>query len=308
MKAARFFTVITAFLFFTCNPPAPAEEIDTPTKGKVVLSIDENIRPLADQLIDAFEYSYPDAFLIQSYKSESGVMQELYSDSSQLAVMTRPLDTAEIRWFESKTYSVEHIKIASDAVVLLVNRQNPDSIFTIDQLRRIISGQDTLWSQLRPGSALGRIEVVFDNGTSSNLRYLVDTLLGGGAPGKNCFAVRSNDSAVAYVNAHPSAIGVVGLNWLGDKDSDEDMARRSQVTMAAVGKDSASAVRPHQSALVTRQYPFTRGIWIVKIGKRRGLGTGFATFALGERGQLIVQRAGLAPAAPAERKVEITVQ
>jgi phosphate transport system substrate-binding protein len=113
---------------------------------------------------------------------------------------------------------------------------------------------------------------------------------------------------VAYVNSNPNAIGVVGLNWLGDRDSEDDMLRRSKVTMAAVGKDSASAVRPNQSALVTKQYPFTRGIWIVKIGKRRGLGTGFATFALGDRGQLIVQRAGLAPAAPAERKVEITIQ
>lgn len=294
-------------LLFSCDD-TPPREIDTPTSGKVKISIDENIQPLADELIDAFESSYPDAFLFQSYGSEKKVTQELYDDSSELALMTRTLTKEEIDWFAKKTYSVEHIHIASDAVAVLVNRENPDSIFTVGQIRRIMLGQDTSWAQIDPASKLGTLFLVFDNGGSSNLRYLTDTLIGKSPLGKNCFAVSSNDSVVAYVNAHPNAIGIVGINWLGDKDSEEDMARRAKVSIALVGKDSASAVHPHQSALVTATYPFTRGVWIVKIGKRRGLGTGFATFAYQERGQLIVQRAGLAPASPAERRVHLNLK
>jgi len=293
-------------LFFaSCGPKTPEQEIDTPTKGKIRLSIDENIRPLVDQLVDAFEYSYPDAFLIQSYNPETKVMDELFSDSSELAVMTRPLTNDEMKYFQAKKFGIEHIKIASDAVVILVNKNNPDSSFTVEQIRKIISGEDTVWSQIRPGSTLGRIDVVFDNGSSSNLRYLSDTLLNGKAPGKNCFAVNSNDSVVSFVNSRPNTIGIIGLNWIGDKFSSDDMANRQKVVLSKIGKDSASCVHPDQSAIVTGSYPFSRGVWIVKIGKRAGLGTGFATFAYGDRGQLIVQRAGLAPARQTERQVEI---
>ncbi len=304
-----FSATVFIFLFSACHQHNTiAEELDTPTTGKIQLSIDENVRPLADELVDAFENSYPDAFLMQSYSAESNVMQELYNDSSRLAIMTRQLSASELKWFEAKKFGVEQIKLGSDAVVLLVNKNNPDSIFTVSQIRKMISGEDSLWSQIRQGSTLGKINIVFDNTTSSNLRYLTDTLLGGKNPGKNCFALNTNDSVVAYVNLTTNAIGVVGLNWLGDKDSEEDMARRTKVTMSSIGKDSSLYAHPDQSAMVTGVYPFTRGIWIIKIGRRAGLGTGFASFSLGERGQLIVQRAGLAPAKPAERKVNITIQ
>lgn len=310
MKNAFAFLVVTASLFFAAcseKPKTIAQEIDTPTRGMIKISIDENIQPLADELINAFEYSYPDAFLVQQYGPESAVVQDMYNDTSRLAIMTRPLNKEEMSFFESKKFGVEHIKIASDAVVLLVNRNNPDSSFTVEMIRKILTGEDSVWSQLRPGSTLGAINVVFDNGTSSNLRYLSDTLLGGKAPGKNCFAVTANDSVIDYVNSHPNAIGIVGLNWLSERNSAEDMARRSKISMALIGKESLEkAVHPFQSALVTGDYPFVRGVWIVKIGKRAGLGTGFATFVYGERGQLIIQHAGLAPAAPAERRIKVT--
>lgn len=309
-NAILLFSVSTSLLLLnSCEekPASIASEIDTPTKGMVKISIDENVQPLADELIDAFENSYPDAFLVQQYGAEPSVIKNLYDDTSRLAVMTRPLNKDEMAFFEAKKFGIEHIKIASDAVVFLVNRSNPDSLFTVDMIRKILAGEDSSWAQLNKTSSLGPIHVVFDNGASSNLRYLSDTLLGGKAPGKTCFAVQSSDSVIAYVNSHPNAIGIVGLNWLGDRDSEEDMARRSKISMAMVGKDSVGqAVHPHQSALATGEYPFVRGVWIVKIGKRAGLGTGFASFSLGDRGQLIVQHAGLAPAKPAERKINVT--
>lgn len=306
INSILFPALISAVIFTACSNARTEKDLDTPISGRVKLSVDENIRSLSDELIDAFESTYPEAFLIQSYNSEANVMQELFNDSSRLALMTRPLKPDEVKWFESKTFMLEQIRIGSDAVVLLTNKTNPDSLFTIEQIRDIISGKDSLWSQIREGSTLGRINVVFDNPASSNLHYLMDTLLPGKKLGSNCFAVNTNDSVVAYVSHNPNAIGVAGLNWLGDKNLAEDVVRKNAITMARIGADTLNYYYPSQSALVEGKYPFTRGIWIVKIGKRAGLGTGFATFALGERGQLIVQRAGLSPAKPAERKIQMT--
>jgi phosphate transport system substrate-binding protein len=294
------------FAFLSCEDPiAHPDDIDLPTRGKIKMYVDENVTPLSELLIDAFEGTYQDAFLFQHYGSEPEVIQSLLDDTARLAIMTRTLTKDEMKYFEAKKFGVEQIKIASDAVVFLVNRNNPDSIFTTEQIKQMLLGNDTMWTDINGDSKLGALHVVFDNGRSSNLRYLSDTLLGGKAPGRNCYALSSSDSVIAYVNRTPGAVGIVGLNWLGDKYSDADVARRSQISVAMIGAERSKAVHPTQSNLVTHLYPFVRGIYIVKIGLRAGLGTGFATFCYQERGQLIVQHAGLAPSNPAERKVLI---
>lgn len=306
MIKTSFLLLITTSLLAGCASSSEKEP-DTPTRGKITFSIDENVQSLSEELIDVFESSYPDAFLIASYKSEKGVVNDLYSDSSRLAIMTRRLNAEEQKYFEvDLKFGIEQIKIASDAIVFVVNKENPDSSFTKATLKKMLTGQDSAWVQISPDSKLGRIDVVFDNGASSNLRYLTDSLLEGQKPGNNVFAIANADSVIAYVNRTPGAVGVVGLNAIGDHNSEDARNRKSKVSVCAAGLDSVSAWKPSQSAIVTRQYPFVREIWIIKIGKRSGLGTGFASFTLSERGQLIVQRAGLAPAAPAERKIQLT--
>jgi len=287
------YLLLAVFLFACEDPIAHPDDIDTPTRGKIKISIEENVQPLADQLIDAFEYSYDDAFLVQSYNQEPDVMKELFDDTSRLAIMTRQLNKEEIAFFKSKQFG------------LIINRNNPDSIFSVDDVKNMLLGNDSNWTSINKNSTLGALNVVFDHGTSCNLRYLTDTLLNGKAPGKNCFSMNSSDSVIAYVKNNPNAVGIVGLNWLGNKYSDGDVMRRAQISMAMIGPDREHAVHPTQSALATGVYPFTRGIYIIKIGMRAGLGTGFASFCYGDRGQLIVQHSGLAPSNPAERKVLI---
>lgn len=294
-----------AITFVSCGPGSSGEQVDTPTSGKVTFSVDENVQSIAQELIDVFEESYPDAFLITSFKPENQVVTDLYNDSSRLALMTRRLNAEETAYFESLKFGIEHIKIGSDAIVFIVNKENPDTAFTTETLKKILLGQDTLWQQVDSASKLTRIDVIFDNGASSNLRFLTDSLLGGQKVGNNVFAAENVDSVIAHVSRNPGAIGIIALNAVGDKDSELAMRRKNQVKVCAAGTDSHAAYKPSQSAVVTRKYPFVRDIWIVKIGKRAGLGTGFASFALGERGQLIVQKAGLAPAAPAERTIEL---
>lgn len=299
--------LLTAYCTLSgCGAEDPATTLDTPTTGTINFSVDENVQSLAQELIDVFETSYPDAKLVTTFKPEHDVVNDLYNDTTRLALMTRKLNATETAYFEGMKFGIDQIRIGSDAIVFVVNKDNPDSAFTKETLRKILVGEDTLWTQVDSASKLAGIDVIFDNGASSNLRFLTDSLMNGAKPGNNVFAASNVDSVIAYVSRNPAAIGIIALNSIGDKDSELAMSRRNKVKVCAVGMDSLAAYKPSQSAIVTRKYPLVREIWIVKIGKRAGLGTGFASFALGDRGQLIVQRAGLAPAAPAERTIELT--
>jgi phosphate transport system substrate-binding protein len=295
------------FLAACSNSKPKSEELDTPTTGTIPLAVDEVVQPLAEQLVISFIARYPKANLITKFAPEKDAAMMLINDSVRNALLTRKLTKEEEAFFAAKKFGIEQVLLASDAVAFVVNKTNTDSVFTKDQIRRILLGQDTLWSQIQPGNTLGRIRVVFDNAGSSNIRYLSDTLLNKQPLSQNCFAVQTNQAVVEYVNEHPEAIGVVGLNWIGDKDNEEDISRKKMIVLAAVGDSLSTAQTPHQSALALHTYPFCREVWFVKIGKRPGLGTGFASFAYSEVGQLIVQKAGLLAAKPAERRIELKV-
>jgi phosphate transport system substrate-binding protein len=297
----------TAFVVISCGNKTSTQELDTPTTGKISFAVDETFKPLIAAEIEAFESSYPKAFLITTYKPEGEVIKDLLNDSTRLAVMGRDLSEDEQLFFESKKFGLERILIARDAVTIVVNRDNPDSAFTVAEIKRMLDGTDTAWAQVRAGSTLGRLDMVFDNSSSANAHYLSTNLLDGKSPAGRCYAVKSNEAVVEYVNSHPNAIGVIGMNWIADRYDSTDRARRSKIRVVALHKDNIEkAVKPSQTSIAKKNYPFIREVWIIKIGKRPGLGTGFATFTLSDRGQLIVQKTGLMPAKQTERTIQVT--
>jgi phosphate transport system substrate-binding protein len=273
----------------------PGMDEETTVTGKKNLPVDETVFPVTEEWIEAFESSYPNAFLFSQPEPESVVFEELLRDSSRLAITTRPFNAKERSFLESKKFMLEEILLAKDAMCFLLNPNSSDTAFTTEQLKNIISGKDTSYA------------VVFERSGNSCLRFLQDSLLGGAPIGSNCFAAANADSVFNYVNRNERAIGVVAYNTISYKHRTICKERRAKIKLAYVGSTPDKTYKPNQSTIFAGQYPLTRCIWLLKVGKAAGLGTGFASFIMSDRGQLIVQKAGLAPAKPAERQVEINI-
>ena len=82
----------------------------------------------------------------------------------------------------------------------------------------ILTGQVQKWKELYPASGLGDIQLVFDNKNSSTVRFAVDSICKG-APlsDKDVKALKTNQQVIDYVAHTPDAIGVIGVNWLGNR-------------------------------------------------------------------------------------------
>lgn len=101
--------------------------------------------------------------IVPIYTSEVDAITLLLRDSVRWVLATRPLSGDELESFHSNKFFPESIKIATDGVALIVNRQNADSIFNVSTLKKIFSGEITRWNQLSADSKLGEIQVVFDH-------------------------------------------------------------------------------------------------------------------------------------------------
>lgn len=295
------FILLSFFLVSSCGTDFKKPYSDTPTSGIVKITCDETLQPLVDSEKDTFMGLYKYANLNINHKSESDCFIDLINDSCKVIISSRKLNEKENAYFKSRNLIPVTTKIAFDAIAIIVNKENTDSLLSTKQLTSILSGEYTDWGQLFPKSNLGKINIVFDNNGSSNVRYLRETLLKEKNLSTNCFASESNPAVIKYVKENKNAIGIIGVSWISDFESKDSQQFLSAIkvldlTTAENPIYPDDYYKPYQAYIALNQYPLIREIYMINREGRAGLGTGFVSFVAGDAGQRIVRMAGLLPA------------
>lgn len=286
---------------------------DTATSGHITISVDESLKPIIEAERAVFESIYPNAHINVIYTNEHDALQLLGSDSARLAIVTRNLYLEEKKPLDDLRITPRYTTIAHDAIAFILHPENKDTVFTIEQIQKILSGENQLWSDIRPSLPKEKIQVVFDSPKSGAVRMLKDSLLEQKPLGSNCFAVNSNPEVIQYVSSNKFAIGIIGVSWISDSDDSLSVSFTRNVKVAElvpVDPENAEAatMKPFQAYIALKQYPFWRQVQIVSREGRMGLGTGFASFVASDRGQRIILKSGLVPALAPVRLVQINNQ
>ncbi len=301
-------TVIVCFSIGCANQSASSnEEIDTPVSGKINVSVDETLTPIALAEADIFQHHYEKVHLTIRERSEYDCIQDLYKDSVKVIMVGRKLDEQEMAAFKSMNYEPLQTQICTDAIALVVNPSNRDTALTYEQVLGIVKGQITNWSQISSKRS-GDISLVFDNPNSGTVSYLL-RMSGEKAMPKNAYAMKTNLEAVNYVSTHENAIGVIGWSWISDSDdpvTHEYLKKTRLVSISRAGEKTFYT--PYQLNLVEGKYPLSRAVYMIQRERRTGLATGFITFIYGEIGQTILLKAGLLPVNQQERNMEMKVK
>jgi phosphate transport system substrate-binding protein len=292
-----------------CNQNQTGEPDDTPTSGKINISVDETFKPIIDTEISTFESLYKYAKINVSYKSEGNAFQDLVDDSARIIIVTRELTPQEKKHFEDIKLFPHITKIAYDAVTFVTNNNNPDTQFTNDQIKKIITGEIGTWKQINPKSGNGPIQIVFDNNNSGTLRFLKE-YAGSKNLSKNSSASNSSEAVIDYVSKNKNALGVLGVTWISDRRDSTLMSFVDKIRVVEISPPDSSEGRgeyykPYQAYIATKYYPLWRTVYVISREARAGLGTGFASFVASDKGQRIILKSGLVPASQPVRLVEL---
>lgn len=304
-----FLSILISIVFASCERRGKDGKIlDTPTTGHIRVMVDEGYKPIIQSSIDVFDSIYRRAGIEAKYTSEGEAVGALIRDSIQVIIITRKLSEDELnRYFRPRKFEPRMTPIAYDAVAFILNPENRDTVFTIDQIRDILTGKITRWKDFNPKSGLGDIQLVFDNPLSGTVRYAKDSIGGGAALSPNASALVTNAEVIAYVGKNKNAIGIIGANWISDTDDKGVQAFRKEIKIADIAKKAGEeGFGPYQAYLATDRYPFKRTVYIINAQARNGLGLGFAAFLAGDNGQRIVLKDGLLPAQAPTRVIQIT--
>lgn len=288
--------LFAAVLFSSCQERNKYGKIaDTPTTGKITIVADESLKPIVEAEVETFNALHKDAHIDVIYMPEAdAITSMLKEDSLKLAVVTRKL-TADERKYLMETVKVRarEDSMAVSGIAVIVNKNNPDTLLSVDNLKDMLSGKITNWKQIGGRSNNG-IEIVFDNPNSGLIRQLKDSVARVDSLPKTCFAVNNNSAVVDYVSKNKNALGLIGLEWISDRDDTTTNAFLNKVNVVALAGDSTN-FQPYQAYLALKYYPLRRTIITINREGRTGLGTGFAAFFASERGQRIVLKSGLLP-------------
>ena len=301
--------VLFVMILVSCQNKVKDKFTDTYSSGTIKIAVDENFQPIIQEELDVFEAMNPKADIIPQYTNEVDAMNLLLKDSVRVVIATRPLSDNEIKYFKSKTFYPHSYKFATDGIALIVNNHNSDSLITMGQIRKILTGQVTNWNELYPKSKLGKFQVVFDNKNSSTVRYAIDSICNGKPLSKNLFAQNTNTEVIKFVSKTPNSIGIIGVNWLGNEKDTTNLSFKPEIRVMAVTGDATATVantyKPFQAYLFYGYYPLTRNIYVIVNDPRGSLPSGFTQFLTSERGQRIILKSGLVPATQPVRIVHV---
>lgn len=274
-----------------------SESQETILTGEMDLYVDQTVQSIVQGQIDVFENQYK-AKINLTAKTESEIVNDLLSGKTNMAVLTRRLTTQEENYFHNKKIIPRISHFASDAVVFIRNKTNNDTLLDLDEVYNLLHGKP---SQLK--------SVVFENPNSSVVTYMNRWANVTNGKKENIYSLSSTKEVFEFVTKNPDAIGVIGLDAITEPYPEwENLV--SEVTVMAVKDVKKSAAdkqyyKPNQANLGEGLYPLKRSIYVLNYQGFAGLGTGFASFVVGDIGQRIVLKSDLLPITIPERNINI---
>lgn len=272
MKKLPFIIFFVTLIIAACN----SQKSKTPDfliEDEVTYAADNSFQPIIDEVSTLFLGRHPEAGIHANYVSEDSAIKLLMDDSVRLAITTRPLSERE-KYEIKKSHNVNESTIAFDAFALIVNQNNPDTLLYLDDIRGIISGRITDWSQLAITSKKGKISLVFDQNGSSTVRYMQDSLNGGQPLKGNVYAQGSMMGVIETVKEREDIIGVVSTDWLrvaaGDSLTRENFQGLGvNVVLVKRDEDQHYWRRPYQAFVLDGTYPLWRRVYAISTYTRR---------------------------------------
>ena len=176
---------------------------------------------------------------------------------------------------ESKVYLTV---VAWDALVPIVNEKNPIKSLTSDQLKQIVFGKITNWSDV--GGPNQKIQVVARIGKITGVGFMARKIIFEDLEAeyaKDAIIVKSSGPLEKKVETMQWAVGITGIS----------SAKRRPVKILPVDGNEASVQN-----IASGHYPTFRPLYLATQGKPKGENKSFLDWLLSDKGQKVVEQCG----------------
>jgi phosphate transport system substrate-binding protein len=302
--------------------------VETPTSGHLAIAVAESHAPLLQREAELFASLYPKARIDIHPVSTREAFVALLADSVRLALVDREPNAEEKAAIAADGAHIENLRIAEDALAVLVQASNALPQLSRAQLAELLAGRIRDWAAIPGATVAGPVRIVTTGRNSGAwellaARFFPDVAL---LPPQ---VVATQQEVLAAVGADPTTLGIVAVAaW---KETPATAAAASAAIHTAVPATAAgwatdvatgsAAVRAvaiaapdslgnvmaralHQANIHTGAYPLHYPVFVCFDSQSR-LATGFAAFLASAPGQKRILDTGLVPATMPVRLVQL---
>lgn len=258
------------FLLAACNPSH---------KASVTLAGSTSVEPFAERLAELYMPAHAgQKICVQGGGSSAGIRAVL-NRICQIGMSSRELHDDEKQ--------LNQIPIAYDGIALIVNAGNPVHGMTLEQARRVFSGDIRNWREL--GGADRRITVITrEEGSGTRASFEEKVMVAGMPKGKDgriepagCAAdalVQDSNGAVREIVASdPAAVGYISSGLVDER-------------VRALALDG---VAPAEKTIKSGRYPVVRKFLFLTNGEPDSTTSEFINYVLSPDGQQALAEEGL---------------
>ena len=216
----------------------------------------------------------------------------LLNNTVDIANASRRIKEEEITQARSLGIEPYEIIVASDAVAVIVNPDNPIEHLTLEQVSDIYQGKYENWQEL--GGEDRPIVRVSRESNSGTHVYFLETVLRLGDPqdrslfDPNTLLLPSSEGIIAEVRDNPNAIGYDGLGYV---TPDVKVLGIENIMEGTI-------VLPSMETVSLGTYPIARDLYAYTNGEPQGAIKAFIDWILSDAGQHIVKELGFVTITP----------
>ena len=282
ISAAALVIILALGMLAGCGSEAGNEDAGggPAVTGTVVTAGSTSVQPLSEELAAAF------------MDANSGISVEVQGGGSGQGIKAVAEKIADFGALsrnvkdEEKSSVTKEYVIARDGIAVIVNPESQVDSLTLEQIKRIYTGEIKNWSEVggedAPVVVVSREEGSGTRGAFTEITKILDKNEAGEEidnTTKDALVQGSTGAVIQTVATTPNTIGYVSLGSLGD-------------SVKAVKVEN---VAPSEETVLSGEYKISRPFLYVTGGELSEAAQLFIDFVMSEEGQAIVEESGFIP-------------
>ena len=257
--------------------------------GSIQIKGSDTMVNLIQAWSEEFMKQHQDAFVAVTGGGSGTGLAALIGGTCDIAASSRQIKPKETELAAKKGVVAHEVQVALDGLAVVVNKKNPISKLTLDELAAIFTGKVRNWKEV--GGVDQRIVILSREVNSGTHVYFKEHVLRKqDTASKEEFSadallLPSSQAIADEVLQNSAAIGYYGMGYIGKEHK-----------AISVAKNSASEYEyPTIDNVVSGRYPISRPLYIYTNGEAKGQVKALIDFILSKEGQLIVSQLDFVP-------------
>ena len=271
-KKSIYFVCFTLLITVLAACSNEEDTADTQTGGSLVtISGSTSVGPLAEKLAMKYQEENDVKIEVNQIGSSAGITNAI-SGVSQIGMSSRDLKQ------EEKDSDLQELIIAYDGIVVVAHPSNPVKDLTMEQVRRIFTGEITNWKEVG-GKDMEIVVVSREDGSGSRDAFQEIVGYESGQLIKNAIVASGNGNIKTTVAMNKHAIGFISFEYVDESVSTMDI----------------NGVQAKAENVLAGQYELSRPFLFVHKEDVPESAKQFMEFILTPEGQKVVESAGAIP-------------